>query len=177
MPPKVDPHVGDFCARVVSGSEPKYVSVIPRAHCPPNECFENVRLLVEREGGRCVYGWSIWEWPNVMIEAEFHCVWEFEPGRMNDVTSRTDGERTILFLPDPNLTYEGFQVDNVRFALRDDPLIKEFIGLAEKKHEIFNRGENKFKNDEIKVDRYELEPVLLRLAEVVKLIQKQKKRG
>ena len=31
-------------------------------------------------------GWRIWEWYGVMIEAEFHTIWESSDGILHDIT-------------------------------------------------------------------------------------------
>ena len=50
---------------------------------------------------------------------------------MIDITPKPEGERRILFVPDPRRRYEGVTIDNVRMPLRDDLLIKHFIQMSE----------------------------------------------
>ena len=75
-------------------------------------------MKVEKNGGGFQYGWQIWEWPDVMIEAEFHAVWNSPQGILIDITPKQIDTHKILFLPDANRTYEGKQVNNFRQPLR-----------------------------------------------------------
>jgi hypothetical protein len=109
-----------------------------------NECFQNVRRKAEREGGSIQFGWAIWTWPRVFIEAEHHAVYVPPDGQpWQDVTPAEDPEtKRRLFLPDDTATYdfknEGVRRDNVRMALSDDPLIPAFFAAAEERSRIWN---------------------------------------
>ena len=101
------------------------------------ECFGNVRRKVEREGGRIQFGWEIYVWPGVYIEAEHHAVYEGPNGPpWLDITpamTELPYEKR-LFLPDDSAVYDfnapDFRRDNIRKALVDDPLVHEFLALA-----------------------------------------------
>jgi hypothetical protein len=58
-----------------------------------------------------------------MIEGEFHAVWVSPDGGFLDVTPKADGERQILFIPDPDRVYQRRHVENVRLALIDGPAV------------------------------------------------------
>jgi hypothetical protein len=60
---------------------------------------------VARDGGEILYGWAIWEWPRVFIEAEHHAVWS-KGGCLTDVTPQVPPADTILFLPDTERAYD-----------------------------------------------------------------------
>ncbi|MEZ0470041.1 hypothetical protein [Luteimonas salinilitoris] len=60
---------------VVPGGEAGYLTVQPEADAVVNECFPNVEAKIARAGGRMLCGWQLWEWPHVLVEAEFHAVW------------------------------------------------------------------------------------------------------
>jgi hypothetical protein len=47
----------------------------------------------------------------------------------------------VTFLPDPTLVYEGRRIDNHGVALKDDPLIEQFMKAAMDRFEVANRGE------------------------------------
>jgi hypothetical protein len=98
---------------------------------------------VTQGGGSVVYGWQIWETlPGVMMEAEFHAVWKDPNGIMYDVTPHMfDSIKHILFLPDPNRTYVGKQVDNLRIALLKDKLVEQFIKNAKRRYKALNVGD------------------------------------
>ena len=88
-----------FCGEVESGKEPVYVAVDPQANAKENDCFINVERKLTDDGGTCQYGWMIWEWEGVLLEAEFHAIWVSPDGKRLDVTPKTDHEARILFLP------------------------------------------------------------------------------
>lgn len=66
-------------------------------------CSDGVAEKVKIAGGRPVYGWTIWEWPNVILTAEFHCVWQDPGGALVDITPKPKREPRILFVPDPSV--------------------------------------------------------------------------
>lgn len=85
--------------------------------------------------GRIQYGWTIWEWPRIMIEAEFHAIWISPDNIPIDITPNEYNVRRILFLPDDTRQYdfnkEGMRIDNVRRPLCDNQLVHDFIKIAE----------------------------------------------
>lgn len=107
---------------------------------PVKECFSVVPEYVSMYGGKQCTGWAIWEFPKVMIEAEFHCVWESPDGDLLDLTPKEFPLDKILFLPDPKRKYGGLQVDNIRKPLIRDKDVKRFIELAEIKFIELNRA-------------------------------------
>lgn len=137
-PKSITSEIRALCQRIAGAdTSPVFIKITPTSDCKPNDCFHNVLRRVKRDGGRIVYGWSIWEWPRILIEAEHHAIYEPEEGgdwlditphaASNDVTHR-------LFLPDGSATYnfehEGDRRDNVRQALTDDPLIERLFSTA-----------------------------------------------
>jgi hypothetical protein len=130
-PAEVSKHVRRLAQRIAPSQEPLFVPVAPAQNAKENECFENVTNVASVQGGERVIGWAIWEWPNTLIEAEFHAVWKSPDKCLTDVTPRSDGESRVLFLPDPLRAYTGDYVDNIRLALRDDAVIEDFIALSE----------------------------------------------
>jgi len=108
---------------------------VPDPECRPHGCFECVRRKVERAGGRIQFGWSIWEWPGVMLQAEHHAVYApAGAGSCEDITpSSESGVKRRLFLPDDAATHDFDHAttrDCPRFALVADPLIQEFFSAA-----------------------------------------------
>jgi hypothetical protein len=132
-PPQIDGEVRAFCSEINSKSNPTYVKVTPRDFALPRECFYNVRTAIESFGGQFAYGWTIWLWPNVLIEAEHHAVWKTPSGRLIDVTPKAEGERKIVFLQDDSATYDfeiDVQRDSVRKPLVEDPDVAQWLKLA-----------------------------------------------
>lgn len=130
-----------LCEELVPSNTPTYVPITPDPRANATECFLNVDAKVKREGGETVHGWAIWEWPGVMVEAEFHAVWRCPTGELVDITPTQLGVRRILFLIDTVRRYEGRQVNNVRRALVNDPIVHEFIAVANAQFRVLNRGE------------------------------------
>jgi len=82
-----------------------------------------------------VFGWTIWEWKGVWVEAEFHGV-VYNDGQMTDITPH-DGEEQILFLPDrQGKSFDGRTVQSVMEPLSDDPLVLEYLREADNMNRI-----------------------------------------
>jgi len=144
--PSIASHVLAFCDRISPGSKPVLVGIRPEARSKPRECFHNVRRKVESEGGRIRFGWALWEWPHVFIEAEHHAVYEApNGGPLLDLTPSTedDPQTARLFLPDDSATYDfqhpDARRDHIRQALAQDPLIDEYFHLASERVQIMSR--------------------------------------
>ena len=98
-PPELTPFIADFAQSLGTG-EAEFLPVVDDPYGLYGWCSDGVREKVRRDGGHCVFGWTIWEWPKVMLTAEFHCVWEDAEGRLLDITPKPMGETRILFVPD-----------------------------------------------------------------------------
>lgn len=84
-PQIVSPPIVSLCRELNPDQTPIWVPVRSDPDAIVNECFDNVSAKVARDRGAIVYGWLIWEWPRVFIEAEHHAVWE-ESGALIDIT-------------------------------------------------------------------------------------------
>lgn len=135
------PHVIEFCRSIVRDGRPEYLLIEAGRDDEPIECISNVRRRITAVGGEPAYGWAIWEWHGVMIEAEFHTVWRDGKGALHDVTPRPAPIQRVLFLPDPELNDSGRQINNIRRSLIDDPRVQEFINANDAQFELMNRGE------------------------------------
>jgi len=150
-PYKNKKYVISFCRKVCIGSKSMYVIVEPLPNKPVNECFSIVPEHVASHRGKQKFGWAIYHWPRVFIEAEFHCVWERPDGVLIDITPKAFHFDKILFLPDPHRHYEGFQVDNIRKAISNDPLVKSFIDLAAERFREMNKGDLAYQHGDINI--------------------------
>lgn len=143
-PDTISAAVLDLCRQINPAATPSYIVITPEPDCEPNDCFQCTRRKVARDGGRIQFGWTIWEWPRVYVEAEHHAVYEPQGGgQWMDITPSAFPEiRRRLFLPDPSAVYdfenEGILRDNQRLALNDDPLIKEFFNAGARRVAIVN---------------------------------------
>lgn len=139
-PPKtLSPYVIDFC-RGISSSEPFFIEVTPTAADVVNECPSNVQSRIDLAGGEAVYGWKIWEWYGLMIEAEFHTIWCAPDGSLHDVTPNLIRFGRVLFLPDAKQRYGGQQINNIRKPLIQDARLNRFITIADELFRIYNEG-------------------------------------
>lgn len=110
-----------------------------------NECFFNVFDQVNLAGGKAVFGWQIWYFPGLFIEAEQHCIWERPDGAWLDVTPKIDGENTILFVEDDNakLTYdEPKWQPNRRKPDTENPLVSRWLE-AKTELEVFSISQSR----------------------------------
>ena len=130
-PRTISKQVNRLISKLNLKAPPVYVKVQPESGAIVSQCFPNVERKVLSSGGKMLCGGQIWEWPNVMIEAEFHAIWQSPEGDWVDITPKQDEEQTILFAHTPKRPYDGKRVDNVRLALRDDTIIHHFIQISE----------------------------------------------
>jgi hypothetical protein len=132
-PPEIDETVRKFCLAISPENAPVYVEVVPHGVAKQDECFPNVRNIVRSKGGEIAYGWTIWIWPKVLVEAEHHAVWQKSDGTLVDITPKAHAEKQILFLPDPGRIYDfemERRLDNVRRAIADNEEVRLYISLV-----------------------------------------------
>ncbi|MCA2007951.1 hypothetical protein [Tritonibacter mobilis] len=128
-PSKITPTIERLCAEINANESPIFVPVKPDLEAISSECFHNVSKKVERDGGSILYGWNLWEWSRVFVEAEHHAVW-VKDGELTDVTPKQNRERKILFLPDPSRTYDFAnqkRLINIKRSLRRYPSVESWI--------------------------------------------------
>lgn len=133
-PVAVTADVLKFCERFGDGRErPLFVSVRPESSTL-NECVAILQDKVARDGGEAVNGWAIWEWPTIVLEAEFHVVWKSPAGELMDGSPKQDGETRILFLPDGMVEWKRLRIPNKRMPLRNIKPVSEFIAAGKMKY-------------------------------------------
>jgi hypothetical protein len=118
-----------------------YVKHSPESYAQVNDCFPAIDRKVRKCGGKVLYGWQLWEWSDVLLEAEFHAVWLSPENELMDVTPKPFKVEKILFLPDPIMRYEGKQVNNIRVPLSNNPLTRDIIGICDAIFRIQNKGD------------------------------------
>lgn len=170
-PAQITSEIRKLCNQIAAGTNPIYLKVQPAPESEKLECFPNVENFVAKNGGSIQYGWRIGEWSGVMIEAEFHAVWLSPNGKFIDITPFD--EEQILFLPDNTKIYEGKQVNNIRFALANKPIIHEFIDINNKIFEERNKGGLAEKHGEIALPANIIMPLLRRSRELFTMIYKE----
>lgn len=150
-----------------SGTDPLYIPSKPIDQGPENECFPIVDNYIAQHGGSRVLGWTLWELPGIFIEAEFHAVWKSPEGEFVDLVPRKDKTVNILFLPDLNAIYDGYQVNNIRIPLTNNPAIRRFIQAFDKKFEFENRGDRKGQYGQVELSDADAEEYELLMMHIV----------
>jgi hypothetical protein len=139
-PRAISEPIKQLCISLVDDSQPVFLNVTPVETGGVNDCFAIVNKRLKEDGGSVCYGWQIWEWPRVMIEAEFHAVWKDDAGILHELTPKQLPVNRVLFVPDPSRVYEGKQINNVRRPLSSEHDVADFIRASEAEHEFLNRG-------------------------------------
>lgn len=137
-PIRVTDKIMELCSGIVSDVIPEYVPVAAQEWCLPNECFPNVERMVQEQGGQQINGWAIWQWANILVEAEAHSVWRSPEGELMDITPYVNGENEILFLRDDNMVYKGNTIASIRLALTSSKLVAEYIWLMNERDRIMS---------------------------------------
>ncbi len=133
-PLKLTDEIRTYCDKIAPGTEPYFVAITPEPGAKPLHCFDNVRNQIRTHGGHAINGWSIYVWPRVWIEFEFHCVWRPTPELLvRDITPRSDSDTQCLFLPDPTREFAGSRITNPKFALSNPNLVDKLISLSDKR--------------------------------------------
>lgn len=140
-PAKITDKIIELCNEIVPGEIPQYIPVKPQEWSRPMECFPNVEKMVQEYGGQQVNGRAIWQWSNILVEAEAHAVWKSPEGQLIDITPHDYNEEKILFLCDKSMTYDGEQIGNIRLALTGSPLVDELIELSRENEQIMREYE------------------------------------
>ena len=122
----------------MTDAAPEYVPVATQEWSLPNECFPNVEHVIQEKGGQQVNGWAIWQWANILVEAEAHSVWRSPEGELIDITPHVNGENEILFLKDDDMVYKGNPIASIRLALTSSKLVAEYIGLMNERDRIMS---------------------------------------
>jgi hypothetical protein len=111
-------------AKALDGDSAQFVPVKPDQYGLYGWCADGVNEKVKHDGGYIRFGWTIWEWPNVLLTAEFHSVWSDPNGELVDITPKPQGESSIVFVPDasypPSFNF-NHRPTNRRHRLYEEP--------------------------------------------------------
>lgn len=131
-PVRVTDKIMELCGGITPDVHLKYVPVAVQEWSRPMECFPNVERMIQEQGGQQVNGWAIWQWANILVEAEAHSVWRSPKGQLMDITPHDNGEGEILFLHDAGMVYPEQRIGNVRLALTGSLLAAELVDLGDR---------------------------------------------
>lgn len=134
-PPKITKEITTLC-NSIARCEPRRIPVYPAENSRMNECFHNVDMVVQQNGGDTILGWAIWQRANILIEAEAHAIWKTPSGDLVDITPHNHNETWILFLEDDSIHYHGKAIANKRIPLSNSTLVKELIYLYDERDKI-----------------------------------------
>ena len=128
-PLKITQIIRDMCTSIAPDSTPVFVAVHPEPWAVYRDCFSNVLHMIQLHGGVMVLGWTIWQWGNILLDAEAHAIWQSPDGKLVDITPHSYQETSILFLQDSSVNYHEAPIPNHRQALTQSPLVAKLIQL------------------------------------------------
>lgn len=132
VPKKLTKKIEKLCCEINPEAQPVYIPIDNEALVDGDaDCVEMVARKMMMDGGNFQFGWAIWEWPDVMLEAEFWAVWVNTDGQLVDVTPRGRG-RNLLFIIDNKTKFEGKPIDSILKPLIEHPLVLEYIDINKK---------------------------------------------
>ncbi len=133
-----------MCAQLCPAAQPVLLPVRVAAHAKPLACFDAVAQQVATRGGGACYGWQVWEWPGLLLEAEFHAVWRANDGELHDITPKREPVSHILFVADPVRRFNGRRIANEYQPLSPHPAVDGFIRACRDEFELTTRAEHAF---------------------------------
>ncbi|MCF6174343.1 MAG: hypothetical protein L3J71_01110 [Victivallaceae bacterium] len=166
VPEKITAPVRRLCKRIHVDAKAFYITVIPKPDSKIHDCFAVVDRKIKSAGGAVRFGWVVWFLPGIMMEGEFHVIWQSPDGDLIDVSPNPLNVDTILFIPDPKIKYTGKQVDNIRIPLNKNPMVHEFIKLAHKKFLVMNEGDLAYQVGEVAVNNNKITPIMQRMQQL-----------
>lgn len=156
-PPKdLFPYVIEFTKSISPDNNPFFIKITNNPSGIIKECVKNVENYIKLHKGEKVFGWKIWEWYGIMIEAEFHTIWRSPSGELQDITPEEQLFERVLFLQDATLNYKEEQIDNIRKPLNDNPDVKKYIKAHQSLFEFMNRGERALMHGEVEFSDKEM---------------------
>lgn len=160
-------------SKIGAKSEPIFLPSRPEVGAPVNECFPIVDKKVESAGGKQLLGWQIWK-TSLLVEAEFHAVWESAEGEIIDITPKSLPLSKILFLPDEAVVYEGKQVNNIRVNTTGNQLVDDFIAVCNAIFRIENKGDRAFQYElSLSGDEAQAYHILIKAKELLQIMALQ----
>lgn len=139
-PLQISDEIVALCESIASASSPVFVPIKPAPTAEADECFNVVGTRVKNNGGQMILGWQIWETPGVILEAEFHAVWQHPKGKWLDLTPKRVKTHQTLFLPDPGKQYDGRQVRPVLRPLTELTELRDWMSACDAYFKFLNRG-------------------------------------
>ena len=129
----------EFRGQIRSQGEP-IVAPLAEELLPIENCYWNVKHLVQQQGGRALFGWMMKHWPGLYLAAEHHAVWERADGEIIDVTERQPvADVPTTFLLDANQEIDVSSAPNVPIEylpISQDQRVEELLNLSGQMNEV-----------------------------------------
>lgn len=108
------------------------VPCLPVSYAEYSHCYSNVEKKILRDGGTIEYGWFI-SHNAFYAEATHHAVWQNNMGELFDISPLKSPYpcSSIAFIPDDRIIYSGLPIDSVRLNLTDNPVVDDYLLVAE----------------------------------------------
>jgi hypothetical protein len=116
------------------------------------QCYSNVKEKIKRDGGKIHYGWSVHFTEDIIVEAERHAVWENDDEDLICITPHPDNFKEVIFLSDNKPVDPKLQIDNIRMNITNDPLVDDWIYLADAVGQIYYSYTNRIDDERILID-------------------------
>lgn len=130
VPQKTMKKISELCLEIGKHGTPIYIPSIPEDKIERHDCTRAVKQKIVRDGGEARFGWLIWQWANIVLEASAYIVWKDETGNLFDVTPKETKYESVLFIPAS--VCDGVKLMNKRIPITDSALIKELVEISDK---------------------------------------------
>lgn len=129
-PQSIFPEINRLITDRRLSSEPIFIPVINESGATADNCSEEVRKKISIDGGKAVFGWKIWLFPNVLFECIPHAVWGSKDNSLIDVTPNVEGENNVLFIQDDTVFFRDIPLPALRYAILENKLVSDFIAVS-----------------------------------------------
>lgn len=137
-PSRLTPAAQAACLRI-SAANPIFVDRRPIPDAVTNKCTFNVKRFLETSQGEMVLGWEVCVWDGVLLDCIGHAVVKHD-GQYRCVTPSRYGNRKLLFLPDPAITFDFAdpmaRMPSIQVALSTKLEVKRLIEIENTERQI-----------------------------------------
>lgn len=130
VPKRLTGKMVEFCETIGKPGAAVYIPFYPEDGIKIYDCMGAVKQKIMRDGGRACYGWVIWQWANMILEAVAYIMWKGDDGRLIDVTPEKGDYESVLFIPDPGL--DSLEEMGRRIPITNSVLVKELLEITDK---------------------------------------------
>lgn len=128
-PSEINEDIINICKKI-SEHQPFFIDIEPELWARQSCCDLNVNEYIKLNGGQKVCGYKVWYNKPNYIELERHAIW-LKDGIYKDITFNTDGEDTILFIPDTANKQANLDDNNNKIRWGKNKEAKDMIKFLE----------------------------------------------